>query len=97
MTIAKTQAISQAETQTNCLPVLPALDHVRELVELSLERRRDDVLLGKGVGVGRGGAAPLLADRHRLFMLSSQSQVIFFLYFLVAFRTSCHSYSRLKL
>ena len=49
------------------LPVLPALDHVGELVELSLEGRRDDVLLGERDG--RGGAAPLLADGHRSLLL----------------------------
>ena len=50
------------------LPVLPALDHVGELVELSLEGRRDDALLGERDG-RRGGAAPLLADGHRSLLL----------------------------
>ena len=79
MTIAKTQAISQAETQTNCLPVLPALDHVGELVELSLEGRRDDIDSLLGNGIGRGGAAPLpplLADRHCMLNLEFTSLLL---------------------
>ena len=58
-------------------PVLPALDHVRELVELSLEGRRDDI--DSLLGIGRGGAAPLpplLADRHCMLNLEFTSLLL---------------------